>query len=484
MSLPFSALDCRSVPRARSAGVRAGWGGALGLACLSVAGCGDEAPLQPRPEAYRVVVGMPSDEAAPPLVDVVEGRPGSYRPARPRQCDTFRQEARRKVDILWVVDSSNSMADVQQKLATYFAGFVAELAEAAVPVDFHLGVITTDVDRAEEALGIGPGWLRRPAGATEPFVACAPVGGVVRCNVGDGSAAAAVDAFRLLVQVGVDGSPEEKGLLAATLALSEPLRSTRNAGFLRPDAALSVIFVSDEEDSSCGPYVDDEPCLAGPSCKCEDSPTWGSVAYFGRFFRGLKGFGNDASVRIGAIVATERDVLDFPDDTGRDYIGCTSDSAVPCRVDGAAGAAGAECAFHAPRYVALAEASGGAAVSICADDYSAGLSELGLGSSGLRSDFPLGRMPIQHTIDVVVVPNDAVSCNDAAPCSAAFPDCIRGLCSRNVARGLPEGWEHVICSGGTQRNVVRFSGRSIPDPLHTVEVCYDVDVGTDVSMCQ
>ena len=50
-----------------------------------------------------------------------------------------------------------------------------------------------------------------------------------------------------------DPSAEEQGLEAARLALdptAEPTTSGRNAGFLRNDAVLAVIFVSDENDFS------------------------------------------------------------------------------------------------------------------------------------------------------------------------------------------------------------------------------------------
>lgn len=42
----------------------------------------------------------------------------------------------------------------------------------------------------------------------------------------------------------------EQGMEAMRRALSEPLRSGENAGFLRNDAKLAVIFVSDEDDHS------------------------------------------------------------------------------------------------------------------------------------------------------------------------------------------------------------------------------------------
>jgi hypothetical protein len=327
--------------------------------------------------------------------------------------------------------------------------------------------------------------LRPVAGSAVPYLACTSAAAAndtvdITCNVG--GRAAAAERLREMLQPGIDGSRQEKGLLAAMLALSDsnPERSRHNAGFLRPEAALSIVFFSDEDDASCGPYQEGAPrCLASPSCKCEDSPAWGSVAYFDRFFRSLKGFGNEDAVRVAAIVATEGVELNFEDGTGRQYIGCTRGGPQElCKVPGTP-LAGAACAFHAPRYLAVADP--GAAVSICAD-FDAALDALPLEGSGLRSEFALGRPAVSETIDVVVVPHPSISCEDAASCPPEAPECVNRtpddrVCAAIASRGLSQGWEYVICSGGTPCNAVRFSGRSIPEPLHEIEVCYDVDSG-------
>ena len=56
--------------------------------------------------------------------------------------------------------------------------------------------------------------------------------------------------FEEMVVVGTSGSGIEMGLEAARLALSEPMLADLNSGFLREEANLSVIFVSDEDDYS------------------------------------------------------------------------------------------------------------------------------------------------------------------------------------------------------------------------------------------
>lgn len=476
MSLPPFAHDASFARAARAALVRAGVAGML--AC--VAGCGEDAPLQQAFEDYWVVGGVPRDRVSPPIVDERPPAQGPFHPSRPHRCDTIPQASQRRVDVLWVIDDSPSMEAEQQLLASRAAAILERLGRTP-GADFHIGVVTTDVEPAASS-DTGPGWLRRVPGTSLRYLACTSEPGAgaqvnVRCDGITGSPEAAL---RGLLQPGTGGSTQEKGLLAAMLALSEPLRTGVNAGFLRDDAALSLIFMSDEDDASCGPYVEDASrCVAHPSCRCEDAPAWGSMAYYERFFRGLKGYGNEDSVRIGAIVAAETNPLRFYDDTERAYVGCTSDPDVDCAVpernpDGAA------CAFHAPRYLGVADP--GSVVSICAADSTAALDALPLEGSGLLTDFALGRVAVPETIDIAIVQRSQVSCEDAAPCSEEGFTCVDGRCVKHVG-GHSQEWEYVICSGGTQRNVVRFSGRSIPEPSHDIEVCYDVDVGHD-SQCQ
>ena len=55
---------------------------------------------------------------------------------------------------------------------------------------------------------------------------------------------------RQITSVGTSGDATERFLDSAHLALSEPLISTKNAGFLRDDADLLVVFLTDTEDQS------------------------------------------------------------------------------------------------------------------------------------------------------------------------------------------------------------------------------------------
>lgn len=129
------------------------------------------------------------------------------------------------IDILFVVDNSGSMADNQARLVENFQRFIDQPAIANDEVDFHIGVTTTDT-----------------------FAEAGRLVGVPAVITNDTPDLASV--FTANASVGVNGSGSEAGLEASRLALSEPNLSGANAGFLRDEAALVVIYVSDEEDQS------------------------------------------------------------------------------------------------------------------------------------------------------------------------------------------------------------------------------------------
>jgi hypothetical protein len=164
--------------------------------------------------------------------------------------------------------------------------------------------------------------------------------------------------FSEMVAVGVEGSGIEMGLASARAALSEPMLSTTNAKFLREDANLSIIFISDENDFS------------------EDT-----TSEYYRHFAELK---TDAAYR-------DHGILNFSAIVGRD-------------VPPAAGAFACEStngvASYGARYIDLATRTDGALESICDEDFSPIASELGLLVSGLNLEFSLTEPCDETTLEV------------------------------------------------------------------------------------
>lgn len=144
-------------------------------------------------------------------------------------------------DILFVVDNSGSMSEEQTKLGNSFSTFINWLVGANV--DYRIAVTTTDmVDATHQGRFRGNPKVITPQ---TPDV---------------------VNAFKANVDVGATGSATEKGLDGGLAAISEPLLSGENAGFLRPEARLYVVYVTDENDASSGTpqsYVDQTVMVKG-----------------------------------------------------------------------------------------------------------------------------------------------------------------------------------------------------------------------------
>ncbi|MBI5524765.1 MAG: VWA domain-containing protein [Deltaproteobacteria bacterium] len=251
----------------------------------------------------------------------------------------------KKVDILFLLDNSGSMAQEQQMLAEGATEFLAALTAGGI--DFHIGMVTTDVNfnplteckpggECPNGMGCVRASWRSDAVNAGDYYCVAPSESVERClrdadcpnyqcnSQGDctpsvcgrikgfddnrqychpqnsgrlrfnscrkGYSTSEVDdrcelagaheevltselrnsigdqeflaMFRDNVRAGTNGTGFEKGLYAVRAALDSShvdpvtganLATRENAGFYRNDAALLVVFVSDEEDCSHDP---------------------------------------------------------------------------------------------------------------------------------------------------------------------------------------------------------------------------------------
>jgi len=133
--------------------------------------------------------------------------------------DSFVQPSREAgVDILWMIDDSASMFEEQDQLAAHASSFTRYLS--AAPVDFLMGISTTDVDIDEPGALVGP---------------------LLSADTEDLSGA-------FVEQVFLDeGSRIEEGFAAAIHALDLDGPNGEN---LRSNADLEVIFFTDEDDQS------------------------------------------------------------------------------------------------------------------------------------------------------------------------------------------------------------------------------------------
>ncbi len=130
-----------------------------------------------------------------------------------------------KVDIIWIMDNSSSMLQHQNALSTQVPVMIQKLN--ALKLDYHMGVITTSMGNG----GNGGVFIGSPLFLTN---ATADIGNVM--------------ASRLVV--GETGDNLERGIDSLVSVLSPSYLNGPGAGFLRSDAFLAVIALSDEDDQS------------------------------------------------------------------------------------------------------------------------------------------------------------------------------------------------------------------------------------------
>lgn len=434
MSAPNAEKSALGYLTARTGGFFARpWAHALALsvvafASASTVGC-DDYEFSTIREDYAVVGGNPRVDPSTSLIDraTEDANPGDFGSNSALQVDLFEQTLTPKADILWVIDNSRSMELYQEKVRTNFQEFMTSLKNNT-SIDYHIGVVTTDTS---DTLS-GAGRLINLAGLSRPWI------GPDTCQ----GACDPVNSFVQNASVGTRGSDDEKGLLAAMLALGPPLTAPggHNHGFLRDDASLFIIILSDEEDSSCAPL---NPFYGGG---CAKPVQFGPPEYYARFFQGLKGPGGADLVTVGAIAAnTNSERLQTFDG---ERLGCKSPAG--------------DWAVYAPRYVQVAELTGGLSTSICDVDYVPALQNLGFRATGAKSSFVLSRPPFQDSIRVLVTtPGE----NPGDPDTTTLQ-----------VRGTDYDYEPCAGSGGGVLNAVRFRPDALPPAGSIIQVDYPVNV--------
>lgn len=166
---------------------------------------------------------------------------------------TFRQNSSSqdtKIDVLWVIDNSQSMRSSQENLSNNFPSFIQKFTEMGY--DFQIGVTNTDayLDQPmytpiyqriptpvqyggrpqEEVAWLKDGTWGNPSGYR-----------IITPNTPD-----LLNVFMKNAMQGIDGRADERSLQSMRSALASP----GNASFVRPGAFLAVILLTDEDDFS------------------------------------------------------------------------------------------------------------------------------------------------------------------------------------------------------------------------------------------
>lgn len=152
------------------------------------------------------------------------------------------------IDYLFVIDNSASMGDNQRKLVESFDVFIDGVERSQNDLrSVHVGVVTTDSYAAGEpechALG---GLVTATAGHNSSEAQCGPYaeGHNYMTERDD-----LHQAFPCAAQVGTTGSTTEMPLEALTSAVAKMQGPGEcNEGFIREDALLVAVIVTDEDD--------------------------------------------------------------------------------------------------------------------------------------------------------------------------------------------------------------------------------------------
>ena len=308
---------------------------ALGAVALAIAGCDTVGRENAR--------GAAVPDVAPPILNRVEIKPPKVeRETTNRvvvkdppaidftQVDQVKQSDG-IVDILWVIDDSGSMANQRQTLVSNFSRFFQELV--ALNVNFQIGVTSTN--------SADSGRLR---GTTK----------IIRNTTPNPSAV-----FTANTTFPASRARWEQGLRMAQFALQAPNTAPNgpNDGFLRANAALAIIVVSDEDDSS-----------------------FGTPEYYARSFKAVKGKGNETLVTFSTIAGAVPTGCTPPGE--QIYFGSF-----------------AEPAF---RYSAVSTKTGGVVGSICDASFENTLVLIAQALNTLKRVFPLTLKPVLGSISVTV----------------------------------------------------------------------------------
>ncbi len=278
------------------------------------------------------------------------------------QTDEFIQVSGQQVDVLFIIDDSGSMCDSQDRMIEQYDLFIQH--SEIWNNDYHIGAISVNVVDDEIM-----GKLNRGDGDLPRYVTPTTTNGQT--------------VMKQILDMGCEGNSDaqESGLQAAQVALSAPLVTDTgvacttdsncrnntticaspdtcpyyciagkcggwNAGFIRKDAQLELIVLADEEDQS-------------PN----------AVSFYTDFFRNIKGYMNVNMMHFNAIVGV--DEMCSEGDPGE-------------------------------RYMKVATDTNGKIGSICDDNYSTVMNQIGAAAFGLKVQFFLSRLADPQSVEVSV----------------------------------------------------------------------------------
>ena len=159
------------------------------------------------------------------------------------------QKPLKDVDVLFMIDNSNSMEQEQQNLIANFPKLISKLD--GFGFDYRVGIVSADLGAGSYSLpscevkdGDGGKLLNKPrvpgcTPPTDPWIE--KIGGKTNVPGGDVSAA-----FSCIAALGTGGC----GFEAQLESVHRALEPATNPGFVRQNAGLAIVYITDEDDCS------------------------------------------------------------------------------------------------------------------------------------------------------------------------------------------------------------------------------------------
>lgn len=171
----------------------------------------------------------------------------------PEQDVTIPEEGCTKVDFLFTIDNSGSMAGDQANLIANFPAFITGIQSVLETVDeYQVGIVTTDTYNYNVAGCTAlSGLVVQTGGSNSSNQTCGPY--AAGANFMTEADDLAME-FSCAAQVGTSGSATELTMQATVEAVQKVVGGPGqcNDGFLRDDSLLVIVIITDEAGDSAG----------------------------------------------------------------------------------------------------------------------------------------------------------------------------------------------------------------------------------------
>ncbi|MEN0058083.1 MAG: hypothetical protein AAGB31_04560 [Bdellovibrio sp.] len=278
-----------------------------------------------------------------------------------------------KLDIVLIVDDSNSMLADNQKLAANLSGFITKLQNSNI--DWQMCATVTralPVSSTQTAWGASIYWQNSATASYD-------LGMVLK--KGTSNLSTIFTHTVNYIGAGWVGSDDERGIKAAyNHVYNGDYRYTPNNGCYRTNSAISYIIISDEDERSIAgdssqQYYSNEL----KEMEDEDKPS-----VFISYVRDT--FGSDRRFTVNSIIVKPGDST--------------------CKASQDAGGAQSHYGFT---YAELSNLTGGGIGSICASDYSTNMNLFFDKIQDSLSSIPLECSPYQGNITVTITPSTSIT---------------------------------------------------------------------------